>query len=83
MPIRIGDSSFVYQELVMRETAGRNGPSVTPTRNRQSIKDQELFMAGIEIVTADQPSMQIGSKSLGFPLAMITLAGIWEMMYPT
>jgi hypothetical protein len=31
---RSGDSCFVYQEDVINETAGKKGPSVTPTRNR-------------------------------------------------
>ena len=80
IPILSGDSSFVYHELVMRDTAGRKGPSVTPTRKRQSMKDQELFMPGMAIVTEDQASMQAGRSQRGLPLAMITLAGTCEMM---
>jgi hypothetical protein len=73
---RSGDSCFVYQEDVINETAGRNGPSVTPTRNRHSIKLHGLFMAGMQIVTADQASIQHGSRTRGLPFAMMTLAGI-------
>lgn len=75
IPIRSGDSCLVYHELVIRDTAGRKGPSVTPTRKRQSMKDQPLFIAGIEIVTADQASIQAGSRKRGLPLAIMTFAG--------
>lgn len=79
MPMRRGDSCLVYHELVMRDTAGRKGPSVTPTRKRQSMKDQPLFIAGIEIVTADHASIQAGNRKRGFPLAMITFAGTYRV----
>jgi hypothetical protein len=75
IPMRSGDSSLVYHELVIRDTAGRKGPSVTPTRKRQSMNDQPLFIAGIEIVTADQASMHAGIRKRGLPLAMMTFAG--------
>ena len=78
IPMRSGDSSLVYHELVMRDTAGRKGPSVTPTRKRQSMKDQPLFIPGIEIVTADQLSIQAGNNQRGLPLAMITFAGTYR-----
>lgn len=80
MPIRNGDSFFVYQDEVIRETAGMKGPSVTPTRNRQRQKPQAEVRAGMQIVTADQESMMQGKIMLGLPLAMKTLAGTWEMM---
>lgn len=80
MLIRNGDSFFVYQDEVIRETAGMKGPSVTPTRNRQRQKPQAEVRAGMQIVTADQESMMQGKIMLGLPLAMKTLAGTWEMM---
>lgn len=83
IPIRRGDSLFVYQDDVRRETAGTKGPSVTPTRNRQRQNPQPVVSAGIQIVTADHPSIIEGIRTLGLPLAMITLAGTWERMYPT
>lgn len=82
-PTLSGLSSFVYHEDVINETAGTNGPSVRPTKKRHSMNDQGVVMAVMQIVTADQPSMHRGSKRRGLPLAMITFAGIWEMMYPT
>lgn len=83
MPILSGDSCLVYYELVSSETAGRKGPSVMPTRKRQSIKAQPDFIAAMQIVTIDQASMQHGSRIWGFPFAMITLAGTCDMIYPT
>lgn len=80
MLMRRGDSCFVYHEEVIRETAGRKGPSVIPTRKRQRRKDHPDFIAGMQIVTADQASMQQGNRMRGFLFAMITFAGIWEIM---
>lgn len=40
MPMRSGDSCFVYQDEVTKETVGTNGPSVTPTTNRQRMNPQ-------------------------------------------
>ena len=79
-PYLIGDSCFVYHELVMTDTAGKKGPSVMPTRNRQSINDQALFIAGMQMVTQDQPSIHMGKRTRGLPLAMMTLAGSWLMI---
>lgn len=80
MPIRSGDSFFVYHDEVIRETAGTNGPSATPTRKRQRQKPQAEVRAGMQIVTADHASMILGNMMLGLPFAMNTLAGTWEMM---
>lgn len=76
MPMRSGDSCFVYQDEVIKETAGTNGPSVTPTMNRQRMNPQPRVMAGMQIVVADQASMQQGIRRRGLPLAMMMLAGI-------
>ena len=75
--IRRGDSSLVYQELVIKDTAGMKGPSVSPTRNRHRMNDQPLFIAVMQIVTVDQANMKKGIRTLGFPLARIMLAGIY------
>lgn len=75
MPMRKGDSFFVYQDEVIKETAGIKGPSVTPTRNRHRQKPQAEVRAGMQIVTADQESIMQGKIMLGLPLAMKTLAG--------
>lgn len=76
----MGDSCLVYHELVMTETAGKKGPSVMPTKKRQSMNAHGLFIAGIQIVTQDQPSMHAGRSTRGLPFAINTFAGIWEMM---
>ena len=34
----------------------------------------------MQIVTADQASMMDGKMMLGFPFAMSTVAGTWEIM---
>jgi hypothetical protein len=41
------------------------------------------LIAVMQIVTALHINMQTGSKILGLPFAMMTLAGTCEMMYPT
>lgn len=64
----------------MRDTAGKKGPSVKPTRKRQSMNDHAEVMKIMQSVTRDQPSIQIGRRILGLPFAMITFAGICEMM---
>jgi hypothetical protein len=78
--IRKGLSSLVYQLDVMSATTGRKGPSVKPTRNRQSMKCHGFVAAGIQIVTADQASIMQGIHILGFCFAMMMLAGICDMM---
>lgn len=80
MAMRSGDSCLVYHDDVMSDTAGRNGPSVRPTRKRQSRKAQPASMAGMQTVTADHASMQQGSRMRGCPLATTTAAGIWDTM---
>jgi hypothetical protein len=76
IPILKGDSCLVYQEEVMSDTAGTNGPSVKPMRKRQRQKPHPAVTAGIQIVTHDQTSMQLGGRIRGVPLARMTLAGI-------
>ena len=50
MPMRSGDSCLVYHELVMRDTAGRKGPSVTPTRKRQALADSVSRLIKMSVV---------------------------------
>ena len=80
IPILNGDSFFVYQEEVSSETAGTKGPSANPTKNRQRQNPHPDDRAGMQIVTADQASMMDGKMMLGFPFAMSTVAGTWEIM---
>jgi hypothetical protein len=65
IPIRRGDSSLVYQDDVMSATTGRKGPSVTPTRNRQSMNAHGDLAAGIAMVTADHANMMQGMMIRG------------------
>jgi hypothetical protein len=74
--MRRGDSCFVYHEDVIRDTAGKNGPSVKPTRKRQTQNDHPLFIAGIQIVTTDQASIQHGMRMRGLPLARDDVADV-------
>lgn len=81
--MRRGDSCFVYHDDVIRETAGTNGPSVRPTKKRQRRNPQPVVIAGMQMVVADHPSIQHGSKIRGLPFAIMTFAGTCEIMYPT
>jgi hypothetical protein len=45
------------------------------TKKRQTIKPAGLLIAGIEMVTQDQPSITQGKRMRGLPLAMTTFAG--------
>ena len=83
MAMREGVSRLTYQDDDMRQTAGKKGPSVTPTRNLQSMKPQADLTAGMQIVMADQASIQQGRTTRGRLLAMKTLPGTWVKMYPT
>ena len=76
MPIRRGDSFFVYHDDVIRDTAGTKGPSVKPTKKRQIQKAQPVLTAGMHMVTTDQASIHPGRRNCGFPLAKTTLDGI-------
>lgn len=75
MAMRKGLSFLLYHEDVIKDTAGVNGPSKRPTKNRQKIKLQALLRAVMEIVTADQHSIQAGSSIRGLPRARITFPG--------
>ena len=58
--ILMGASSFVYQDELIKLTIGRKGPSANPTKNRQTMKDQPLFMRAIHAVMTDHTITWIG-----------------------
>lgn len=76
----MGDGIGETNLEVNSATPGTKGPSVTPTRNLQIMKPAGDLIAGMEIVTADHPSMTAGSRMRGLPFAMMTLAGTCDMM---
>jgi hypothetical protein len=80
IPMRSGDSSFVYHDDVISATTGRKGPSVTPTRKRHSMKAHGDLAAGMAIVTADHANMMQGMMTRGLCFEMMTLPGTCEMI---
>lgn len=80
MAILIGASSLVYHDELIKLTIGKKGPSASPTRNRQTMNDQPLFMRAMHAVMTDHTITWTGIWICGLPRARYTVAGSCEII---